>query len=54
MIEFTPADTNPTEPGWYACRLRLSDRPVVLWWGVGQQWRMGLQAVDVRAWAGPL
>lgn len=49
------ATTNPTEPGWYACKLRLGGRPVVLYWGsMSVDWRAGAAKQDVVAWLGPL
>lgn len=55
MIEWTPASTSPTEPGWYVAKLRHSDKPIVCWWqSPGRGWRYGATKHDVTAWIGPL
>lgn len=53
-LTWTPATTNPTEPGWYCCRLEHSERPVVLWWGRAHEWRHGMQRMPTTEWLGPL
>lgn len=47
----TDASTNPVEPGYYACWLHLSDRPVVLYWGEqSTDWRYGAMKMNVTHW----
>jgi hypothetical protein len=51
----TPATTNPTKRGWYACWLGLSERPVVLYWGArSTQWHYGPTLMRVTHYLGPL
>jgi hypothetical protein len=49
------ASAFPAAPGWYVIVPHLSERPIVVWWSVlSTQWRIGLQAVRVDRWMGPL
>lgn len=49
------ASQPPREPGYYVCWLRLSDRPVVLYWArLSTQWRSGATVMPVVAYMGPL
>lgn len=45
----------PSVPGWYAVRIRLADRPVILWWSASStRWLYGAASVQVDCWLGPL
>lgn len=54
-MNWQPADTQPTEPGWYIVAEPHSDRPLVLWWSqLSTGWRHGARLTPVRAWCGPI
>jgi len=51
----TDASTKPEITGWYVCWLYLTERPVVLYWGVmSTEWRAGATRMPVVAYMGPL
>lgn len=55
MTGWTPAATPPAVQGWYAVRLYLSERPIVLWWsGHDDKWRAGARVQRVVEYLGPL
>ena len=54
-LPWNTAGTHPDTPGWYAVRIRLSDRPAILWWSANStKWLYGAAHVHVDAWLGPL
>ena len=54
-MTWQPATETPSEPGWYAVRVRMRDRPLVLWWSrLSTQWREGARVVVAEQWLGPL
>lgn len=55
MVTWQPATATPTAPGWYAVRVHLSDRPLVLWWSrLSTRWLSGARQVQAVEWLGPL